>query len=127
MATKTAKMTFGTFFKDCRIKLGLTLRDFCVKNRFDPGNISKLERGLLGAPQSRGKLEEYAKALHLKKGDEPWHDLFDLAYAEQGRIPDELMADKDLVSKLPLFFRTMRGKKVSGKQLDRLVEKLRES
>jgi transcriptional regulator with XRE-family HTH domain len=120
-----ARMTFGAYFKDRRISLGVTLREFCLKNKLDPGNISKLERGVLGAPQAREKLEEYARALRLKKGDAAWHEFFDLACAEQGRIPDEFMTDKELVSKLPLFFRTIRGSKASGKQLDKLVEKLR--
>ena len=45
-------MTFGELFKKLRLRLGMTLRKFCEENDFDPGNISKLERGLLPAPQS---------------------------------------------------------------------------
>ena len=36
--------TFGEFFKQKRIVLGMTLRQFCAENGLDPGNISKIER-----------------------------------------------------------------------------------
>ena len=55
---------FGQYFKKMRQKRGLTLRKFCFKHGIDPGNISKLERGIISPPRSREKLEEYA-------GDKP--------------------------------------------------------
>jgi len=36
--------TFGNYFKQKRMERGLTLREFCRVNGFDPGNISKIER-----------------------------------------------------------------------------------
>ena len=36
------------------------------------------------------------------------------------------MSDSQLVEKLPLIFRTMRGKKVTDKQLDELAEVIEE-
>ena len=36
---------FGEFFKKKRRDLGLTLREFCRLNGFDPGNISKIKEG----------------------------------------------------------------------------------
>jgi hypothetical protein len=33
------RRTFGTYFKERRIKLGLTLRQFCEKHSMDPGNL----------------------------------------------------------------------------------------
>ncbi len=47
---------FGEFFKAKRQALGLTLREFCLKHKLDPGNISRLERGLLAPPQGRERL-----------------------------------------------------------------------
>ena len=64
--------TFSEFFKEKRMALGLTLRQFCQKNGLDPGNISKLERGVLAAPHAEEKLGEYAKILKLKKRTEKW-------------------------------------------------------
>lgn len=124
MATNTR---FGTFFKERRIALGVTLREFCRRNGLDPGNISRLERGLLAPPQGRELLEHYAKLLSLKKGSDDWYTFFDLAAAETGRIPPEILEDKDLLEKLPILFRTLRGQKVPDDQLDALVRKLRKA
>ncbi len=116
---------FGKFFKERRIALSLTLREFCRNNGLDPGNISRLERGLLSPPQGRETLEHYAKLLKLKKGSDEWYTYFDFAAAENGRIPAELLEDEELLEKLPILFRTLRGQKVPDEQLDDLVRKLR--
>ncbi len=123
----TAKPTFGEFFKEKRIALKKTLRQFCVDNKLDPGNISKLERGLMAPPQGSDKLEEYAKYLHIKKGTDDWYTFFDLAAVEAGRIPEELLNDAKVAASLPILFRTLRGKKISEKKLDELVEMIRKA
>lgn len=119
--------TFGVYFKECRIAAGKTLRAFCEENGWDPGNISKLERGLLGAPESDDKLEEYAKALGLKRGATEWQEFFDLAAIERGRIPTDLQDDEELLGRLPVLFRTLRGKRIDPKQLDALIERIRKA
>ena len=118
---------FGEFFKTKRQALGLTLRDFCLKYELDPGNLSKLERGLLPPPQDRDVLEKYAKCLGLKSGSDDWYAFFDLAAAAKGRLPAELMEDEEVVAKLPLVFRTLREKRITDKALDELVRKVRGS
>ena len=119
--------TFGEFFKKCRIATGQTLRAFCERHGLDAGNISRLERGLFPPPDSDEKLTEYAKALQLKLGSDAWIEFFDLAAAEKGRLPKDLLSDEELVDKLPVLFRTLRGKKLSDEQLDSLAEKIRRS
>ena len=116
---------FGEFFKQKRIALGVTLRQFCQENGLDAGNISKLERGLLPPPQTREKLEEYARLLKIKKGSDDWYQFFDLAAAETGRIPEELLAKREIVDKLPILFRTLRGQKVPEEKLDELIKKIK--
>jgi transcriptional regulator with XRE-family HTH domain len=118
-------MRFGSFFKQRRIALQKTLRQLCRDNGLDPGNISRLERGLLPPPQGRETLESYAKLLELKQGSDDWYTLFDLAAAETGRIPQELLDDAAVVEKLPILFRTLRGQKVPDEQLDELVRTIR--
>jgi transcriptional regulator with XRE-family HTH domain len=119
------KPQFGEFFKKKRIAKGFTLREFCRQFGFDPGNISKLERGMLPPPDSKEKLEEYARALGLKTGSGDWYEFFDLAAASKGMIPGELMDDEELVKSLPLIFRTFRNKRVSKKAVDELIDKLK--
>ena len=54
-------MKFGYFIKQHRESLGLSLREYCRRYYLDPGNISKLERGLLSPPHKLEKLEYLAK------------------------------------------------------------------
>ena len=121
------KLTFGEVFKQRRIDLKMTLRQFCTENKLDPGNISRLERGLMPPPQGSDKLEEYAGYLQIKKGSDDWYKFFDLARIEAGRIPDELLKDEAVVASLPILFRTLRGQKISEKKLEKLVELIKKS
>mgnify|MGYP001588989481 FL=1 len=121
------KKLFGEYFKASRIAIKKTLRQFCSENGLDPGNISKLERSLLPPPQSREKLEEYAGYLKIKKGSDDWYTFFDLAAAETGKIPDDIMAKGKIEDKLPILFRTLRGQKVSDENLEKLIKMLRDA
>lgn len=119
------KGSFGDYFKNKRIEKGYTLREFCKKFGLDPGNMSKIERGLLPAPASKEKLEELASYLGLKKGSEEYLEFFDLAAAARGELPKDILSDDEIVRALPLIYRTIRGKKVSKKILDELIETIR--
>lgn len=119
------KSPFGSLFKELRIRQEMTLRQFCDAHGYDPGNISKLERGLLPPPESDAKLTEYAKALKIRRGSDAWYHFFDLARASRGKLPPEILRKRDVVSRLPLLFRTLRGQKVSEQKLNELIEMIR--
>ena len=116
---------FGTFFKAKRMELGLTLRKFCIMHDLDPGNISKMERGKLPPPLNEKKLKAYAKMLKIKKGSDDWQTFFDLAAAEAGRVPSDLLSDKEVLAKLPALFRTMRGQQVTDEELEELIKMIK--
>jgi len=117
---------FGSFFKETRKnRTGLTLRKFCLKHNLEPGYISKLERGLMSPPRSKGTLKQFATYLQIEKGTDEWDEFFDKAAASSGRIPESILSDAELVKKLPLVFRTLRGEKVESKKLDELSELIR--
>lgn len=116
---------FGDYFKRKRMELGLPLREFCRKNGFDAGNISRIERGLARPPQSPEIKAKYATALGIKEGTDDWLMFFDLAAADLGRIPEDLMGDERLLNSLPLLFRTVRDSDLSDEELKRLIEALR--
>lgn len=118
--------TFGEFFKSKRISLNLTLRQFCEAHNLDAGNLSRIERGVSPPPKSDEKLKKYAKYLKIKEGTDDWYEFFDLAAAESGRFPSELM-DKEVLERMPVFFRTLRGKKLSKEKLDKLIKVIKES
>jgi len=119
------KAIFGNFFKTKRIEAGFTLREFCKIHNIDPGNISRMERGLLKPPSSKDKLEEYASYLGIEKGSDDWYEFFDLAAACRGEIPEEILDNEELLKHLPIIFRTIRGKKLSKKKLEELIEIIR--
>ena len=116
---------FGEFFHEKRIATGFTLRQFCLRHALDPGNISKLERGLLRPPKSPEKLRSYGRLLQLTPGTPEWQKFFDLAAAERGKIPEELMEDEHIVRTLPLLFRTLRRARLDKQFLNDLVEVVR--
>jgi len=116
---------FGSFIKKLRIEQQVTLREFCQRHGFDPGNYSRMERGLLPPPQREDLLKNYAKALGLKKDTDTWIEFFDLAAAARGQLPKDLLSDEELLEKLPILFRTLRGAPLPAERLDDLIEKVR--
>jgi hypothetical protein len=62
--------------------------------------------------------------LGIKEGTDDWLEFFDIARAESGRIPDEILANKKIVSMLPLLFRTLKGQKLNEEQLEKLAREL---
>ena len=118
---------FGEYFRSLRERSGLSLRGFCSANGFDPGNISRLERGTFLPPESMDKLKDYANALGLEPGTSEWIEFFDRAAASRGRIPNDLQDEQQIVQHLPLLFRTLRGKKITSESLDKIVELVREA
>ncbi len=118
-------MYFGDFIREKRLAKGLGLREFCELAELDPSNWSKIERDKLPVPDDREKLEKIAGIIGLKHGTSEWHQFFDLAYISQKKIPDEVYADTDVISALPVFFRTVRGEKPNRKELDKIIELLK--
>jgi transcriptional regulator with XRE-family HTH domain len=119
--------SFGDYFKALRKQGRITLREFCRRAGADPANISRLERGAMPPPQGGEILERYAKALELKEGTDGWYLFFDLAAADKGIVPKDIMADEDLVKLLPAFFRTLRGQKPTAEEMRKIAKKIRKA
>lgn len=119
--------SFGEFFAlQRRTHIKLSLREFCEKNGFDAGNLSRLERGRMAVPQSQEVLERYARALGIKRGGPEWFEFFDRAAAENGKIPEDLLTDSEIASKLPVLFRALRDDGANEKEkLKELIEIIR--
>jgi len=116
--------TFGPRLKELRIREGLTLREFCKRGQFDPGNFSRLERGLF-TPPSAQKVAEYLAVLGIGPGNEEYTDLLDRAAADRGQLPADVLEDEELVRELPALFRTLRGDAIDGRQRDSLIDLIR--
>lgn len=119
------KARFGSFLEKLRQQSHLTLREFCRRAECDPANISRLERGMIPPPRSTEILGKYARALQLKEGGDDWYMFFDLAAADHGMVPADIMNDKELVQALPTFFRTLRGQKPTADEMRRIADKIR--
>jgi len=117
---------FGELLREKRLSCGLSLRAFCAEFGFDPGNLSKVERGLLPPPTGE-KLDEIAGALGLEAGSDDWYDFYDVASTDRGLIPVHLLDDDELVRKLPIVFRSLREGKLNADELDKLIEIVRRS
>ncbi|MCW8811534.1 MAG: helix-turn-helix domain-containing protein [Ignavibacteriaceae bacterium] len=117
--------SFGEYIKNKRLELDLSLRKFCELVGLDPSNWSKIERGKLPAPEDREKLDQIATVLKIKKGSKNWQQLFDLASIAKKKIPDYVYKDKDVISALPVFFRTAHGDKPTEEELQKIIDLLK--
>jgi len=113
---------FGEFFRLKRISLGFTLRAFCERYGYDPGNISRLERNIFSPTLDDEKLAGYASALQIKKDSEEWVFFHDLAHTAKGRLPADIKNSEEMLNLLPAFFRTMRNKNLDKNKLKKLAE-----
>lgn len=118
-------MSFGQFIKEKRITLGVTLRAFCQRQSYDPGNHSKLERGIFNPPDDDGFMGKLAKALHIKSGSSDWFEFYSLANVARQQIPKVLMDDAEVVEKLPVLFRTLQGEPLPEEKMDELIDFIR--
>ena len=120
-------MNFGETIKNMRIAQQKTLRQFCSEHGLDPSNWSKVERNVNPPPKEEETLARWAKFLGLEQGADAWRDFMYQAEVSRGNIPREVMCDAALVSKLPVFLRTVRGAELTEAQLDDFIERVREA
>lgn len=117
---------FGEPLKKLRIEKGLSLREICKLTGYDPSNWSKIERGKMFPPSDIKVLAKWAKILGLKK-EKNVQDFIDQAVIAQGMIPNDVLSDKDIVDHLPAFFRTLRNKKPTKEEVERMIEIIKKS
>ena len=122
---KRGYRTFGECLRAMRAERRITLREFCKRAGADPGNVSRIERGIWPPPQDEEILGRFAGALGIRKGSDDWYTLSDLAAADCGIVPKDLLDDEEVVAALPAFFRTLRGQKPTTEERRTLVQKLR--
>ncbi len=118
---------FGDLVRTSRAALRLSLRAFAEKAGMDPGNASRLERGRMAPPEDQDVLDRIASALEFKQGTPEHERLMDLAAAAKGRVPQDLLSDEEVAAKLPILFRTLRSKPLSGEQLEKLIDSIRKA
>ena len=113
---------FGEFVKARRISKRITLRAFSESVGYDPANSSRMERGQLFPPGGHEKLVGFARELGIAQQSQEFREMVRLAALGRGEIPPAILADQDILSKLPVLFRTLEGDKVDEAILDDLFE-----
>jgi transcriptional regulator with XRE-family HTH domain len=116
---------FGADLKKLRISQNLSLREICKKVDYDASNWSKIERGVISPPNDRSTLSKWGKTLGLKNGSRDFDNFIDKACIAQSIIPEDILARKDAAKLLPAMFRTLRNEKPTKKEIDRLIELIR--
>jgi transcriptional regulator with XRE-family HTH domain len=114
---------FGNYITNLRISRGITLREFCRRNGLDPSNWSKVERSVLAPPKSKITIESILASMGIEKDTEEYNTTIDLGLLES--IPEDYIAEKNVLKELPVLFRTVRGKKPSSEDLQKLIEYLK--
>ncbi|MBU2544942.1 helix-turn-helix transcriptional regulator [Patescibacteria group bacterium] len=117
---------FGKKLKDLRIKKELSLREICRLTKYDPSNWSKIERGKMSPPSDAKTLQKWAEVLGINKSSE-LQEFVDQAIVAQGIIPQDILSKNDAVDYLPAFFRTLRSKKSTKEEIDKLIELIRKA
>ncbi|MDI9401788.1 MAG: helix-turn-helix domain-containing protein [Limisphaerales bacterium] len=106
---------FGELLKSLRRRAGMSLRDLARKAADDPANISRIERRLRPAP-GEDVTERFAKALGLTPQSEEWVQFMDMAALSRRELPRDI-TEEELIGELPVFLRTLRGKRPAEEEL----------
>lgn len=116
---------FGETLKQLRIQKELSLREACRETGYDPSNWSKIERGKISPPSEEKTLKKWASVLGILKDKEKTQKFIDDAQIAQGIIPSDILSQENAVECLPAFFRTLRNEKPTKKEIDQLIELIR--
>ena len=116
---------FGEYIYSLRIQNGLTLRAFCRKAGIDSSNWSKIERGFASPPKANEVLTSVIEALGIEEGTDEAQTVRELAAI--GSIPSNLLPEPNVLEKLPVFFRTVRGDEPTEEDLQELINLLRKN
>lgn len=118
------KSLFGEKLKKRRLEQNYSLREICKLVNYDPSNWSKIERGRISPPAEKKVLSNWAKFLGIKNSLE-MQKFIDEASVAQGIIPQDILEDKKTVNLLPAFFRTLRNEKPTKREINNLIELIR--
>lgn len=114
----TQELTFGRYFSQLRKERGYTLRDFCLKFRFDAEYVSKVERGVLPSPE-HSEVESFISALEIPIESPERETLVSLA--ETAKETAIGVNEEALLNKLPIIFRTVDNKELNKDKLNEVI------
>jgi len=86
-----------------------------------------MERGIISPPSDENILKKWAKILGINNNERELQKFIDEAKISQGIIPQDILSKSDKLKHLPAFFRTLRNKKPTKEEIDKLIELIRNS
>lgn len=119
--------TFGAYLKHLRLEKSFGQRTYAKQIGILPSNLCHIETGRLGAPQDNELLQKMAEVLGLKDGSPASNKFFDLA-AKKGQIPADVVCyleEADIVEELPIMARTIKNKKLTKIEIEKLIEDIK--
>ena len=119
--------TFGNFLKKCRLRAGYGLRSFALMIDMKPSNLSNIEHGRLNPPQDPEALTQITETLGLVEDSIEWLRLFDLAVKHKSAaLPPDVASYAGKTPGIPVLLRTIKGKKLTQKDLRELTSHINE-
>lgn len=122
-----SKETFGPYLRKLRLERRIGLRAFAKAIGVLPSNLCHIESGIHNAPRNEKLLRRIVKTLKLKAGSAEYEQLFNLS-ARAGELPadvKEYFCEKDLMGELPVMARTIKNKKLTRKDIEKLIEDIK--
>lgn len=95
---------------------------FAQKYGFNQGNISRIENGLMRAPQDPDRVDAYARALGLKKGTAEWVRFHDLAKASNRTFEIFNITNDSVLEAFPILMRELDKDTVTKDHLEKLID-----
>ena len=118
-------MKFNELFRQKRMAIG-TVRQFAKQSGFDIAYISRLENGVTMPPKDSEKLTKLGLSLGMAPGTSEWQEFTDLAAVAKNELPEDLQHDDRIAAVLPAFYRTLRTKRRTEKEMQKLLNLIQE-
>ncbi|HBY56251.1 MAG: Helix-turn-helix domain protein [Parcubacteria bacterium 32_520] len=80
----------------------------------------------MAPPKDFETLKGWARGLNLAVGSREYNQFIDEARVAQGAIPEDMLADVNIIDYLPAFFRTIRNKKPTEEDIDLLIKAIKD-
>lgn len=81
----------------------------------------------MSPPSNEKILKKWAKVLGLSTDKRKLQEFIDKAIINQGIIPQDIFLQKKIVERLPAFFRTLRSKKPTKKEINQLIKLIKKA
>ena len=119
--------TFGRLIRERRRELQMTLGDFADKADIDAGNLSRIENDRVAPPQNQAVLNRICSGLGYDLDAPEAKHLRDVAAIQNGRLPHDIVENEEIMAQMPLLLRSVAKHRLNSKEVDRLVELIREA